>query len=160
MGVSGQRHASAAGYTRGNDPRYPLDRRLPETVWIQRLQGKILSPCRGSNLDRPVVQSVGTILIELPLLINYVVRGHKGEVTSKLPLTSDARIRIPVSQCRIYGGQSDTGTGFSPNSSVFPVNVILTWPSILIYNLGNEQFAHWWQQLRVTFSLLRRDHQQ
>jgi hypothetical protein len=28
MGVSGQRHAPAALYPRGKDPRYPLDRRL------------------------------------------------------------------------------------------------------------------------------------
>jgi hypothetical protein len=28
MGVSGQRHASAALYLRGKDPRYPLYRRL------------------------------------------------------------------------------------------------------------------------------------
>jgi hypothetical protein len=27
-GVSGQRHAPAAFYSRGKDPRYPLDRRL------------------------------------------------------------------------------------------------------------------------------------
>jgi hypothetical protein len=27
-GVNGQRHAPAALYTRGRDPRYPLDRRL------------------------------------------------------------------------------------------------------------------------------------
>jgi hypothetical protein len=27
-GVSGQRHAQAALYPRGQDPRYPLDRRL------------------------------------------------------------------------------------------------------------------------------------
>jgi hypothetical protein len=28
MGVSGQRHAPAALYPGGKDPRYPLDRRL------------------------------------------------------------------------------------------------------------------------------------
>jgi hypothetical protein len=28
MGVSGQRHAPAALYPRGKDPRYPFDRRL------------------------------------------------------------------------------------------------------------------------------------
>jgi hypothetical protein len=30
----------------------------PEPVWTQRLQKKILCPCRGSNPDRPVVQPV------------------------------------------------------------------------------------------------------
>jgi hypothetical protein len=30
----------------------------PEPVWTQRLEQKILCPCRGSNPDRPVVQPV------------------------------------------------------------------------------------------------------
>jgi hypothetical protein len=60
MGVSGQRHAPAAicpgDTTPGTHcaggwvgPRAGLD--IEDT-------GKILCPCRGSNLDRPVVQSV------------------------------------------------------------------------------------------------------
>jgi hypothetical protein len=60
MGVSGQRHAPAALYPRGKDPG---------THWIGGWVGlrvgldagarrKILCPCRGSNLDRPIVQPV------------------------------------------------------------------------------------------------------
>jgi hypothetical protein len=61
MGVSGQRHAPAALYSRGKDPRYPLDRRLggagwaPEPVWTQELEEK----CSASVGDRiPIVQSI------------------------------------------------------------------------------------------------------
>jgi hypothetical protein len=60
-GVGGQRHAPAAIYPRGKDPRYPLDRRLGRP---QRRSGhedyrkKSFRLCRGSNFDRPVVQSV------------------------------------------------------------------------------------------------------
>jgi hypothetical protein len=60
MGVSGQRHAPAALYPR---------ERTPGTHWTggwvgpragldTEDRGKILCPCRESNLDRPVVQPV------------------------------------------------------------------------------------------------------
>jgi hypothetical protein len=60
MGVSGQRHAPAALYPRGKDPRYPLNRRLeagwtPEPVCTQKLEEKS-SATVGDRT--PVVQSV------------------------------------------------------------------------------------------------------
>jgi hypothetical protein len=57
MGVRGQRHAPAALYPRGKDPRYPLAGWAPEPVWTQDRR-KIPCPCRRSNPDRPVVQPV------------------------------------------------------------------------------------------------------
>jgi hypothetical protein len=38
------------------------------------------------------------------------------QAVSRRALTAEAR----VNSCGIYGGQSGTGTGFSPSSSVFP----------------------------------------
>jgi hypothetical protein len=58
MGVSGQRHAPAALYPRGKNPRYPLDRRLggpPELVWTQGLEEKSSAPVGDRTR---VVQSV------------------------------------------------------------------------------------------------------
>jgi hypothetical protein len=44
----------------GKGPRYPLDRRLggPRSSLGTKVRDKILLPLPGSNLDRPVVQSV------------------------------------------------------------------------------------------------------
>jgi hypothetical protein len=42
------------------------------------------------------------------------------QVVSRRPLTAEARVRARVNPCEICGGQSGTGTGFSPSSSVFP----------------------------------------
>jgi hypothetical protein len=41
------------------------------------------------------------------------------QVVSRRPLTSEPRIRVRVNACGICGGQSGTGTGFSPSSSGF-----------------------------------------
>jgi hypothetical protein len=75
----------------GKGPPVPIGQEEggdPEPVWTQRLEEKILCPCRGSNPDRPVVQPVvrhytawaipapGIIYIE-ELTGNYIeARGH------------------------------------------------------------------------------------
>jgi hypothetical protein len=55
MGVSGQRHAPAALYSQGKNPRYPLNRRLnPRAGLDAEARRKILCLCRGSKPGRPV----------------------------------------------------------------------------------------------------------
>jgi hypothetical protein len=61
MGVSDQRDAQADLSPRGKDTPVPIGQEAgwaPVPVWTQRLQEKLFRLCRGSNLDRPVVQSV------------------------------------------------------------------------------------------------------
>jgi hypothetical protein len=56
-----------------------------------------------------------------------------------LRLIPEVRVRARVSPCRICGGKSDNGTGFSPSCSVSPANIIPPWLSTLIYHLGDEK---------------------
>jgi hypothetical protein len=76
MRMSGQSHAPAALYPRGNDLRYPLDRRLggPQSRSGHRDCRKILCLCRESNLDSRVVQSVDRHYTDLATrLLNAVL---------------------------------------------------------------------------------------
>jgi hypothetical protein len=63
MGVIGQRYTPVALKPRGKDPRYLLYRKLggPQSRYRhKRIEEKSCRLCRGSNLDRPVVQPVVT----------------------------------------------------------------------------------------------------
>jgi hypothetical protein len=42
------------------------------------------------------------------------------QAVSRWPLAAKARVRTRVDPCEICGGQSGTGAGFYPSSSVFP----------------------------------------
>jgi hypothetical protein len=59
------------------------------------------------------------------------------QVVSRRPLTAKTWVRARVNPCGIYGGQSGTGTGFSPTSSVSPVNISFQLHSPNSYHLGN-----------------------
>jgi hypothetical protein len=67
MGVSGQRHAPAALYPWGKDPRHPLDRRLGDTAvlsksMICKLVAKFCAT--GSVLDKKKTKKKRHILTE------------------------------------------------------------------------------------------------
>jgi hypothetical protein len=58
------------------------------------------------------------------------------QAAGRRPLTADVQVRARVSLCRICVIQSGTGTGFSPSSSIYPVNIVPPWLSLLMYHVG------------------------
>jgi hypothetical protein len=52
--------------------------------------------------------------------LNNTLGRAMAQAVSRRPLTAKARVRSWVGPCGICGGQSGTGTGFSPSTSVFP----------------------------------------
>jgi hypothetical protein len=58
-------------------------------------------------------------------MVGRVFRGRAmAQAVSRRPLTAEARVRFRFSPCDICGGQSGTGTGFSPSCRFYPVNLI------------------------------------
>ena len=55
------------------------------------------------------------------------------QAVSGRPLTAKDRVRSQASTCGICGGQSDTSTGFSPSTSVFPCHNHSTSASLPIH---------------------------
>jgi hypothetical protein len=60
------------------------------------------------------------------------------QAVSRRPLTAEARVRSWVSPCGISGGQSGTGTGFSPEYFSFPLSISFHRCSITRKNEKNE----------------------
>jgi hypothetical protein len=54
------------------------------------------------------------------IVLQATVGRAKAQVDTRRPVTTEARVRARISPCGICGGQSGTGTGFPPSSSVFP----------------------------------------
>jgi hypothetical protein len=72
--------------------------------------------------------------------MSKVTKGRAmAQAVSRRPLTAEARVSSRVNLCGICGRQSGIGTGFSPSSSVFPVNIIP--PSLSNSYLGDEQYV-------------------
>jgi hypothetical protein len=61
--------------------------------------------------------------------------GRAVTLDSLRPVATEPRVRARVGQYGNSGGQSGSWTGFSPGSSVFPVNFIPPTLSILTYHL-------------------------
>jgi hypothetical protein len=69
------------------------------------------------------------------------------QAVSRQSLTAEARIRVWINPLGIYGEQSSTERGFSPSSSVFPVNMSFRRRSPNSYYLG-DVYVRQWQQFR------------
>jgi hypothetical protein len=73
--------------------------------------------------------------LHAPRAVAFSIPSHgpgraMAQAVSRRPLTAEAWVRSQVSPCEICGGQSDTGTGFSPSCRFSPVNFI---PLLLHY---------------------------
>jgi hypothetical protein len=60
------------------------------------------------------------------------------QAVSRRPLIAEARVRSRVSPCEICGGQSGTGTCFSPSCRFFPCQFHSTGAPLLV-KLGKEK---------------------
>jgi hypothetical protein len=60
------------------------------------------------------------VVLKQSMLVIQLQGRAMAQAVSRRALTVEARVRSRASPCGICGGQSGTGTGFSPSTSVFP----------------------------------------
>jgi hypothetical protein len=82
--------------------------------WAKNLSSAVLHIPRGRAWCRTLASAVRG-----RQLTSWWGRAMARAFSRRL-LTAEARVRSRVSPCGICGGQSGTGTGFSPSTSVFP----------------------------------------
>jgi len=51
--------------------------------------------------------------------LQFSLEHAMAQVVTWQPVSAEAHVQSQASICRICGGKSDTGTGFSPSTSVF-----------------------------------------
>jgi hypothetical protein len=81
-----------------------------------------------------------------------------GQATGRRHLNAEARVRACVSPCRFCGGQSGSGTDFSPSSSAFPCQHLPRAPSWCI--IQEWTIGSLWPQFRDVVSPHRHEQQQ
>jgi hypothetical protein len=78
------------------------------------------------------VQNAEFVIIQPPVRIPTIAIHTDGRVmavaVSRRPFTAEDLVRSQVSPCEMCGGQSGTGTSFSPGTSVSPVSIIPPMP--------------------------------
>jgi hypothetical protein len=79
-------------------------RRLRCARRISKVSSQLLQNKRGINM----------------LDLSHILDRAMAQAVIRRPVTAEARVRSRVIPCGICGGQSGTGTGFSPSTSIFP----------------------------------------
>jgi hypothetical protein len=86
----------------------------PTVVWVAQ-HNMINELSRNANRELP----------DIIMTLNVGCLGRAmAQAVSRRPLTAEARVRSRVSPCGVCGGQSGTGTVFSPSCRFSPVNFI------------------------------------
>ena len=129
-----------------------LSRAIDGTMYLPGIVG--LNNIKANDYCNVILQVSFSLLLFIFFLppqrciftdTNKMFHGHAlAQVVSCQPLTAEAWVHSQASLCGICGGQSGIGTGFSPNTVVFPCQYrststpyLLNDLSLMLCNLSN-----------------------
>jgi hypothetical protein len=113
---------------------------------------RVITPCityledRRSMLHRNIHKRLAHCMVSQPNRQQY--GSWHGSCAWCQPLTAETRVWSQTSSCGVCNGQSGTGTGFSPSTSVFPCQCPTT-------NAPNSFIYHRWCIILATEGVVK-----
>jgi hypothetical protein len=81
---------------------------------------QVVLECTSHRVNSRLLQLFQLFIDSYVWILDIILGRAMAQAVSRWPFTTEAQVRARFDPCGICGGQSGTGAGFYPSSSVFP----------------------------------------